>query len=94
MGIGKNKISAEIFNIEPTAILDLFRIYPDIVNKPNVYFNLHGGSVFGVGLTWQGEDYMPVSMEHEGFEISADGRPCTPPLFFLLCFLVIFLFNI
>lgn len=78
MGIGKNKISAEIFNIEPTAILDLFRIYPDIVNKPNVYFNLHGGSVFGVGLTWQGEDYMPVSMEHEGFEVSADGRPNRP----------------
>ena len=78
MGVGKDKISAEVFNIEPTAIIDLFRVYPDIINFPDVYFNIHNGSVFGVGITWQGEDYMPIAMEYEGFEITADGRPNRP----------------
>ena len=78
MGLGQDKIAAEVFNIEPTAVVDLFRVYPDIVNFPDTYFNMHNGSVFGIGITWQGEDYMPVSMEYEGFEVTSDGRPNRP----------------
>jgi len=82
MGLGQDKIAAEVFNIEPTAIVDLFRIYPDIVNYPNTYFNVHNGSVFGIGISWQGEDYMPIAMEYEGFEVTSDGRPNRPILRF------------
>lgn len=82
MGLGKDKIAAEVFNIEPTAIVDLFRIYPDIVNYPKTYFNVHNGSVFGIGISWQGEDYMPIAMEYEGFEVTSDGRPNRPVMRF------------
>lgn len=78
MGLGQDKISAEVFNIEPTAVLDLFVIYPDIINYPNRAFYIHNGSVFGIGITWQGNDYKPIAMEYEGFEVTADGRPNRP----------------
>lgn len=78
MGEGKNSIAASIFELEPTAVIDLYRIYPDYYKKPDLYFNIHNGSVFGQGVIWQGETYMPFPMETEGFSIAADGKPNRP----------------
>jgi hypothetical protein len=34
MAEGKNKIARSLLDLQPTAILDFYQIYPDIVNKP------------------------------------------------------------
>lgn len=66
--------------MQPTAILDFYKIYPDIVNKPTQSINIHAGSVFGEPLIWQGVRYDPVPVECEGFEIIANGRLPRPKI--------------
>jgi lambda family phage minor tail protein L len=72
MGEGKNKIARSLLDLEPTAILDFYQIYPDIVNAPTQVFNMHGGSIFKDQITWQGVKYTPVPIEVEGFEVTAN----------------------
>jgi len=59
---GKDKAARALFEIEPTALIELYRIYPDVEKKPESYFNIHNGSVFGGGVIWQGETYAPIPM--------------------------------
>lgn len=68
---GKDKAARALFEIEPTALIELYRVYPDVEKKPESYFNIHNGSVFGGGVIWQGETYAPIPMETEGFSVSA-----------------------
>jgi lambda family phage minor tail protein L len=80
MAEGKNKIARSLLDLQPTAILDFYKIYPDIVNKPTQSINIHAGSVFGEQLVWQGVKYDPVPVECEGFEITANGRLPRPKI--------------
>lgn len=80
MAEGKNKIARSLLDLQPTAILDFYQIYPDIVNQPTLSINMHGGSVFGGSLVWQGVEYDPVAIECEGFEIIANGRLPRPKI--------------
>ena len=80
MGEGLDKVARSLLDLEPTAILDLFEVFPDIVKKPQTSYKIHNGSVFKKGVTWQGSDYMPIGMEIEGFEVNADGRVNRPKL--------------
>lgn len=80
MGEGLDKVARSLLDLEPTAILDLFEVFPDIVKKPQASYKIHNGSVFKKGVTWQGSDYMPIGMEIEGFEVNADGRVNRPKL--------------
>jgi lambda family phage minor tail protein L len=72
MGEGKNKIARSLLDLEPTAILDFYQIYPDVVNSPTQVVNIHGGSIFKDQITWQGVKYTPVPIEAEGFEVTAN----------------------
>ena len=74
----RDKVSKAVFDMEPTAVIELFRIYPNESIKPNSYINVHNGSVFGGAIVWQGELYNPVPMETEGFSISSSGKPNRP----------------
>lgn len=80
MASGKDKIAQSLFEIEPSSLLDLYRVYPNYSLKPEVYYNIHNGSVFGGGVVWQGEVYSPIPIEAEGFSVAADGKPNRPIL--------------
>ena len=77
---GKNKVADSLLDLQPTAILELFRIFPDKVNKPTLFLGFHGGTVFNKSITWQGVQYLPLSMETEGFDIFGDGKLARPKL--------------
>jgi lambda family phage minor tail protein L len=72
MGQGKDKIARSLLDLQPTAILDFYQIYPDVINHPTQVINIHAGSIFGEQVTWQGVKYIPVPIEVEGFEITAN----------------------
>ncbi len=74
----RDKITKAVFDMEPTAVIDFYRIYPNTVTKPKSYLNVHNGSVFGGGVYWQGELYSPIPMEVEGFSINSSGKPNRP----------------
>ena len=66
---GQNKVARSLLDLQPTAILEMFRVYPDRVNKPDQWLGFHGGSIYNQSITWQGFEYLPLSMESEGFDI-------------------------
>jgi lambda family phage minor tail protein L len=80
MGQGKTKISRSLLDLQPSAVLDFFRIYPNTVTKPNTYISIHGGSDFGGAIFWQGISYQPVPIEVEGFEINGNGQLSRPKI--------------
>ena len=75
---GKNKVARSLLDLQPTALLELFRIYPDRVNKPNQWLGFHGGSIYSECIIWQGSKYLPLAMESEGFDILGDGKLARP----------------
>lgn len=80
MGQGQNKIASSLLDIQPTAVLEFFRIYPDTINKPTTFIPVHGGSIFGGNVTWQGIEYIPMPIEGEGFEINGNGQLSRPKI--------------
>lgn len=80
MGEGLDKAARSLLDLQPTAILDLFLVYPDRYNTPDIFYPIHNGSSFKKGVVWQGVNYLPISMEIDGFEVSADGRVNRPRL--------------
>ncbi len=77
---GKNKVASSLLDLQPTAILELFRIYPDRINRPTLFLGFHGGSIFNKSLNWQGVQYLPLAIESEGFNIVADGTLPRPKI--------------
>jgi lambda family phage minor tail protein L len=77
---GKNKVADSLLDLQPTAILELFRIFPDKVNKPTLFLGFHAGTVFNKSITWQGVQYLPLSLESEGFDVFGDGKLARPKL--------------
>jgi lambda family phage minor tail protein L len=77
---GKNKVARSLLDLQPTALLELFRVYPDRINKPNAWLGFHGGAVYSESIQWQGSKYLPLSMESEGFDILGDGKLARPKI--------------
>jgi lambda family phage minor tail protein L len=77
---GKNKVARSLLDLQPTALLELFRVYPDRVNKPTVWLGFHGGAVYSESIQWQGFKYLPLSIESEGFDILGDGKLARPKI--------------
>ena len=82
MGQGKDKIARSLLELQPTAIVEFYRIFPDVINKPTLSIDLHGGSIFKQPITWQGVKYGPVPIEAEGFELKANGQLPRPKIRF------------
>jgi len=72
-GGASSKVAKELLSLEPSAIIELYRIYPDTINRPWFYLNLHNGSNFGGPIFWQGQQYFPAPIEIEGIENDAKG---------------------
>jgi lambda family phage minor tail protein L len=77
---GKNKVARSLLDLQPTALLEMFRVYPDRVNRPNEWLGFHGGSIYSESILWQGFRYLPLSMESEGFDILGDGKLARPKI--------------
>ena len=80
MGQGLYKIARNLVDLQPTAIVELFLLYFDTVDKENAFIAFHGGSIFSKGITWQGIEYLPLPVETEGFEITANGELPRPKI--------------
>jgi lambda family phage minor tail protein L len=80
MGRGQDIIASSLLDLQPTAVLEFFRIYPDTINKPTTFIPFHGGSIFKNNVTWQGTQYIPLPVESEGFEVSANGQLPRPKI--------------
>jgi len=77
---GKKRV-LDLFELEPTAVLDFFQIFPDEVNEPDLSVNFHGGTngVYSP-IIWQGASYLPVPIEVEGFAAKGDGSLPRPKI--------------
>ena len=53
MAEGQDKAARSLLDLESSAIIDLFIIYPDIINEPSTYVPVHNGTVFRKGVVWQ-----------------------------------------
>lgn len=80
MGQGQDKIARSLLDLQPTAIIELFLLYFNTVDKENVFIAFHGGSIFSKSIRWQGVDYLPIPVESEGFEVNANGRMARPKI--------------
>jgi len=75
------KINAELFSLEPTALLEFFVIYYDYVNQPDEKLYIHGGTNGIKGsIYWQGQEYSPFPIQSSGFESKGDGSLPRPKL--------------
>jgi lambda family phage minor tail protein L len=82
MGKGINQDFAKaIFDLEPTALLELFTIYYDYQNDSQAQIHLHGGTN-GIQqkIIFNGQTYLPMPLESEGFEILGEQRLPRPKL--------------
>ena len=75
------KINAELFSLEPTALLEFFVICYDYVNTPDDKLYIHGGTNGINGpVYWQGIEYLPFPIQSSGFESKGDGSLPRPKL--------------
>jgi len=79
-GEGKNKVATSLLDLQPTAVLELFKIFPDRINKPTLFLGFHGGTLYDKSLVWQGVQYLPLAIETDGFDILADGQLARPKI--------------
>jgi len=77
---GQNKAASSLLDLQPTAVLELFRVYPDRINKPTLFMGFHGGSIFDKAIKWQGVQYIPLAIESEGFNVLGDGKMARPKI--------------
>lgn len=80
MGQGQDKVALSLLDLQPTAIVELFLLYFNTVEKENVFIAFHGGSIFSKSIQWQGIEYLPIPVESEGFEVNANGQMARPKI--------------
>jgi lambda family phage minor tail protein L len=75
------KINAELFSLEPTALLEFFVIHYDYVERPDDKLYIHGGTNgINGSIYWQGIEYLPFPIQSSGFESKGDGSLPRPKL--------------
>lgn len=82
MGEGQNKIARSLLDLESTAIIDLFFLYPDKNEQPDLKIAFHGGFNFKKAVIWQGITYIPIGIELDSFEKNSDGSVNRPKIKF------------
>ena len=73
----KNIAARNLLDLEPTAVLDFFKLVLDPSSTPEgvpAEITFHAGNVFKENIIWQGVKYVPLSVETEGFEMLGDRR--------------------
>lgn len=70
-----------MLDLEPTAVLEFYKLYYDTVNEPDSYFPFHPGSN-GIqqGLILNGVTHLPIAVEIEDFETNIFNRINRPKI--------------
>ena len=70
-----NDLVRHIFEIEPTAMVELFSLYYDYHNDSQAVIHFHPGTN-GVNqkIVYNGQEYLPIPIEAEGFEVLGNQR--------------------
>ena len=71
----RERIKAVISEIDRLNSLDLFEIY---IDQTTGVFRFHAGKNFTTSIIFQGNPYIPIPVEFDGFEFSADGKQNRP----------------
>lgn len=77
---GKNEAAKSLLDLQPTTVLELYKLHADFQNRPEIFFTFHGGTNFSNNITWQGIQYIPLPVETEGFGVFADGTLPRPKI--------------
>ena len=78
---GKNKVARNLLDLQPTAVLEFFQLeLKDPNTQKEEKFFFHGGSLFSDTILWQQNQYFPIAVEAEGFEVLGDRRLPRPKL--------------
>ena len=80
MGKGQDKVARSLVEFQPSAILDFYLLYFNIVDKEGLFLAFHPGSNFQQPIIWQGTEYLPMPVETEGFELSTNNRLVRPKI--------------
>jgi len=78
---GKNEVARNLLDLQPTAVLEFFQLQlkdPNTQKEEKFFF--HGGSLFSDTIIWQENQYFPIAVETEGFEVLGDRRLPRPKL--------------
>lgn len=79
-GLNKDFVNA-VFDIEPTAVIELFALYYDYENDSQAVLYFHGGTNGLAGkIYFDGQEYLPLPVEASSFEILGDQRLPRPKL--------------
>lgn len=74
-----DKISRDLIDIEPTAILEFYQLYYDTINEPTNFFAFHPCSLgLTRGITLDGQAYLPLAVEVDDFETNIFNRISRP----------------
>lgn len=76
-----NKISQDLMDLEPTAVLEFYKLYYDTINEPDSYFPFHPCSNgMENGIILNGILHVPVAVEVEDFETNILNRINRPKI--------------
>lgn len=82
MANGVNQeFSRAVFDVEPSALLELYTLYYNYQKDSQAQINFHGGTN-GISekIIFDGQEYLPIPLESEGFELLGDQRLPRPKL--------------
>jgi len=80
MGQGQDKIARSLTDLQPTAIVELFQLHFNTIDKPDAILMFHGGAIFEGEISWQGKKYGSLPVESEGFEVNASNQLPRPKI--------------
>lgn len=67
------KVFTEILNLESTSLVDLYALYYDYQNDSQAVLYFHGGSNgLAKPIVFDGQEYVPIPVEADGFEVLGD----------------------
>lgn len=72
-------LAVDVQSLELTAIVELFELDATIAGGGVSYFHA-GTNGLGTPVVWQGNSYLPLPVEAEGFDVSASGEEPRPVL--------------
>jgi lambda family phage minor tail protein L len=74
-----DKISNDLIDLEPTAVLEFYKLYYDTINEPDSFYPFHPCS-HGIenSVILNDVSYLPIAVEVEDFETNAFNRISRP----------------
>lgn len=77
----KKEVIKEIGSISQTAIIELFRLYYNYQEDPQAVLHFHGGTNnLRSSIYFDDQEYLPIPVETEGFEVLGDQRLPRPKI--------------